>query len=74
MNTFFEPKQQKKAFAEKIGISQGHLQHILSGIKNPSVKLAKKLKNLLKERYPRRRFYSPKNTKKKSRCELDIYC
>lgn len=39
----FRTKTTKKDFAEKIGISRGYLQHILSRIKNPSVKLAKKI-------------------------------
>ncbi|MEK7339172.1 MAG: helix-turn-helix transcriptional regulator [Candidatus Rhabdochlamydia sp.] len=39
----FRMKMTKKDFAEKLGISRGHLQHILSGTKNPSVKLAKKI-------------------------------
>jgi len=42
----FKTKTSKKDFAEKLGISRGHLQHILSGIKNPSVKLAKKIEEL----------------------------
>lgn len=42
----FKTKTTKTAFAEKIGISRGYLQHILSGIKNPSVKLAKKIENI----------------------------
>jgi transcriptional regulator with XRE-family HTH domain len=41
----FRMKMTKKDFAEKLGISRGHLQHILSGIKNPSVKLAKKIED-----------------------------
>lgn len=36
-------KTTKKDFAEKVGISRGYLQHLLSGIKSPSVKLAKKI-------------------------------
>ena len=39
----FRVKMTKKEFAEKVGISRGYLQHLLSGIKNPSVKLAKKI-------------------------------
>jgi transcriptional regulator with XRE-family HTH domain len=39
----FRMKMTKKDFAEKLGISRGHLQHILSGTKNPSIKLAKKI-------------------------------
>ena len=39
----FKTKMTKKDFAEKLGISRGHLQHILSGTKNPSVKLAKQI-------------------------------
>lgn len=39
----FRMKTTKKDFAEKVGISRGYLQHLLSGIKSPSVKLAKKI-------------------------------
>jgi transcriptional regulator with XRE-family HTH domain len=39
----FKTKTTKKDFAEKVGISRGYLQHILSGLKNPSVKLAKQI-------------------------------
>ena len=39
----FRTKTTKKDFAEELGISRGYLQHILSGIKNPSIKLAKKI-------------------------------
>ena len=43
----FKSKTTKKDFAEKLGISRGHLQHILSRIKNPSVKLAKKIEEVM---------------------------
>lgn len=39
----FRTKTTKKDFAEKVGISRGYLQHLLSGIKSPSVKLAKQI-------------------------------
>ena len=39
----FRMKTTKKDFAEKVGISRGYLQHLLSGIKSPSVKLAKQI-------------------------------
>jgi transcriptional regulator with XRE-family HTH domain len=39
----FKTKTTKTDFAEKVGISRGYLQHILSGLKNPSVKLAKQI-------------------------------
>jgi transcriptional regulator with XRE-family HTH domain len=42
----FKTKTTKTAFAERLGISRGYLQHILSGIKNPSVKLAKKIEEI----------------------------
>jgi transcriptional regulator with XRE-family HTH domain len=42
----FKTKTSKKDFAEKVGISRGYLQHILSGLKNPSVKLARKIEEM----------------------------
>ncbi len=42
----FKTKTTKKDFAEKVGISRGYLQHILSGLKNPSVKLAKQIEEV----------------------------
>lgn len=63
----FRMKTTKKDFAEKLGISRGHLQHILSGTKNPSVKLAKQIEEategkvtkeelLFPEEYPEKDF------------------
>lgn len=42
----FRTKTTKTDFAQQLGISRGHLQNILSGTKNPSVKLAKKIEEL----------------------------
>ncbi len=42
----FKTKTTKTAFAQQLGISRGYLQHILSGIKTPSVKLAKKIEEM----------------------------
>ncbi|MEC7839051.1 MAG: helix-turn-helix transcriptional regulator [Chlamydiota bacterium] len=39
----FRKKLSRIAFAEKIGISRGHLQHILNGSRRPSIPLAKKI-------------------------------
>ncbi len=61
----FRTKTTKKAFAEKIGISQGHLQHILSGIKNPSVKLAKKIEEFTEGRVSKEEVLFPEEYKEK---------
>jgi len=39
----FRTKQSRTSFAQKLGISRGHLQHILNGSRRPSVPLAKKI-------------------------------
>lgn len=64
----FRTKTTKKDFAEKIGISRGYLQHLLSGIKGPSIKLAKQIEEatggkvtkeelLFPEEYPEKEFH-----------------
>jgi transcriptional regulator with XRE-family HTH domain len=42
----FRTKQSKTSFAQKLGISRGHLQHILNGSRRPSVSLAKKIEEI----------------------------
>jgi len=63
----FRKKISKKDFADQLGISRGHLQHILSGSKNPSIKLARQIEEITKgkvtkeeilfpEEYPEKEF------------------
>ena len=42
----FKTKQSKTGFAQHLGISRGHLQHILNGSRRPSVPLAKKIEEI----------------------------
>ena len=42
----FRSKTKKQDFAAKLGISRGHLQQILSGSKNASVKLARQIEEV----------------------------
>lgn len=42
----FRNKLSRTDFAEQLGISRGHLQHILNGSRRPSVPLAKKIQEI----------------------------
>jgi transcriptional regulator with XRE-family HTH domain len=52
----FRKKLSRTDFAEQLGISRGHLQHILNGSRRPSVPLAKNIEEITGEGHQGRSF------------------
>jgi len=57
----FKTKQSKTNFAQNLGISRGHLQHILNGSRRPSVRLAKKIEKITEGKVPKEEMLFPED-------------
>lgn len=60
----FRKKLSRTAFAEKLGISRGHLQHILNRSRRPSVPLAKKIEEATDEKVSKEEVLFPEDYEK----------